>query len=84
MFKKLWSFIVGIFATNENFKDLLGYERYELIRALVIEADRFGGMTGEQKRQWVLKELTTVIHAHGKTLVNWAVENILLELKLRG
>lgn len=84
MFKKLWYFIIGIFATNDNFKALLGSERYDLIKSLVLEADKLGQMTGEQKRQWVLKELTGLINAHGSTLINWAIENILLELKLRG
>ena len=84
MFKELWYFIVGIFATNDNFKALLGSERYDLIKSLVLEADKLGQMTGEQKRQWVLKELAGLVHAHGSTLINWAIENILLELKLRG
>ncbi len=84
MLKKIWSFIVGIFAINDHFKAFLGSDRYELIKSLVLEADKFGQMTGEQKRQWVLKELTGLVHAHGSTLINWAIENTLLELKLRG
>ena len=81
MFKKLWYFIVGFFISNDNFKDLLGNERYELIKSFVLEANRFGQMTGEQKRQWVLKEVSGLVSAHGNTLINWAIENILLELK---
>lgn len=84
MFKKIWHFIIGIFSSNDNFKALLGNERYELIKSLVLEADKFGQMTGEQKRQWVLKEVSGLIAAHGNTLINWAIENILLELKLKG
>ena len=84
MFKKIWHFIIGIFSSNDNFKALLGNERYELIKSLVLEADKFGQMMGEQKRQWVLKEVRGLIAVHGNTLINWAIENILLELKLKG
>lgn len=48
MFKKIWRFIVGIFSeSNNNFKGLLGHERYDLIRRVVLEADKFGQMNGD-------------------------------------
>ena len=82
MFKKIWRFIVGIFIeSNDNFKALLGHERYDLIRRVVLEADQFGQMNGDQKRFWVQKELKGLIDAHGSKIVNWAIENVLLELR---
>lgn len=82
MFKKIWRFIVGIFSeSNNNFKGLLGHERYDLIRRVVLEADKFGQMNGDQKRFWVQKELKGLIDAHGSKIVNWAIENVLLELR---
>lgn len=85
MFKKIWRFIVGIFnESNDNFKGLLGVERYDLIRRVVLEADKLGQMSGDQKRLWVQKELKGLIDAHGSTVVNWAIENVLLELRYVG
>lgn len=84
MLKQVWSFIVGLFQKTVDFKPMLGNERYELIKTFVLEADKLVGMNGEQKRQWVRNELKGLIERQGNTLINWAIEQILLELKING